>query len=648
MESNLKILKKQLNRILSSNKFKEGIVISLNGYWGVGKTYFWKKYAKKLEKKLQQKIEKKNSEIVGENENTLRKKISNFIQEKSNTIKETSELIDKSLNFNKNAKVIYISLFGLHSIKDIKSKIFTKMSLKNEYLDKFQKMIGTSKTFGIDLSNAIDSFKSKDYENIIICFDDFERISSNLNIREVLGFISELKEDKKCKLVIINNNGSLKEEDKLNIKKIISNDDKAISDKVVIQTNNSEIFSLYAEKIIDFEFYYNPTIIDNLDSIKKSLLNNEQLKFIKWELIEEFIENKIPNNKKCNMRYMKKFIYKFLLFDGIIEDDISESIKKSIVLKVLSKVYEYKEDIKFEYPYISSDLESYVNMILDRDYIDKQSFVNELKNVDAKYKKFSKNNEADKKNNDFRNFISNELNSFYTSDKKGSDFVSEIYNKLIENENNLSTIYSFNIVSIIKDIKKIDSTLDNKLEELQKTVIKNILREIKDKKIYETDVLRLCKLYQDDEEITELCNNYLDGIKIDINEKDIYEKIKIILSSSYINTNVNDLILMKNIDEKTHIEYIKRGEGYFKICLSYIERNFRTLGDVFFDENTIKLMKTLIIIYKENDEIYKNKIKRFFTNIEIDLDQKSRQIATQKEIFDEISNEIKNILKENN
>ncbi|MCT7602293.1 P-loop NTPase fold protein [Aliarcobacter butzleri] len=648
MESNLKILKKQLNRILSSNKFKEGIVISLNGYWGVGKTYFWKKYAKKLEKKLQQKIEKKNSEIVGENENTLRKKISNFIQEKSNTIKETSELIDKSLNFNKNAKVIYISLFGLHSIKDIKSKIFTKMSLKNEYLDKFQKMIGTSKTFGIDLSNAIDSFKSKDYENIIICFDDFERISSNLNIREVLGFISELKEDKKCKLVIINNNGSLKEEDKLNIKKIISNDDKAISDKVVIQTNNSEIFSLYAEKIIDFEFYYNPTIIDNLDSIKKSLLNNEQLKFIKWELIEEFIENKIPNNKKCNMRYMKKFIYKFLLFDGIIEDDISESIKKSIVLKVLSKVYEYKEDIKFEYPYISSDLESYVNMILDRDYIDKQSFVNELKNVDAKYKKFSKNNEADKKNNDFRNFISNELNSFYTSDKKGSDFVSEIYNKLIENENNLSTIYSFNIVSIIKDIKKIDSTLDNKLEELQKTVIKNVLREIKDKKIYEADVLRLCKLYQDDEEITELCNDYLDGIKIDINEKDIYEKIKIILSSPYINTNVNDLILMRNIDEKTHIEYIKRGEGYFKICLSYIERNFRTLGDVFFDENTIKLMKTLIIIYKENDEIYKNKIKRFFTNIEIDLDQKSRQIATQKEIFDEISNEIKNILKENN
>lgn len=644
MESNLKILKKQLNRILSNNKFKEGVVISLNGYWGVGKTYFWKKYAKKLEKKLQQKIEKENLEIIEENENTSQSGFLSFIKIKSNTMKEKAELIE-SLNFNRNAKVIYISLFGLHSIKDIKAKIFTKMSLKNEYLDKFQKILGTSKAFGIDLFNAIDSFKSKDYENTIICFDDFERISSNLNIREVLGFISELKEDKKCKLVIINNNGSLKDEDKLNIKKIISNDDKAISDKAVIQTNNNEIFLLYAEKIIDFEFYYNPTIKDNLNFIKKSLLNDEQLKFIKWELIEEFIENRIPNDKKCNIRYMKKFIYKFLLFDGIIEDDISESIKKSIVLKVLSKVYEYKEDIKFEYQYISSDLEFYVNMILDRDYIDTQSFVDELRNVDAKYKEISKNNEADKKNNDFRNFIFNELNSFYTSDKKASDFVSEIYNELIENENNLSTIYSFNIVSIIKNIKRIDSTLDNELEELQKTVIKNILREISYNKTYEADVLELCELYQEDEEISKLCNVYFNNIKIDKNKEDIYERTKILLSNYSINNNVNDLTLIQNIDEKKYIEYIKRGEGYFKICLNYIERNFRTMGDVFFDENAIKLIKALISLYNENDEIYKDKIKLFFTRIEFDLDMKSLQNRTPKEVFDKILNEIKDIIK---
>lgn len=52
-----------------------------------------------------------------------------------------------------------------------------------------------------------------------MCFDDFERISPNLSITEILGFISELKEQHKCKIVIINNNDSLKEQDSLNHKK---------------------------------------------------------------------------------------------------------------------------------------------------------------------------------------------------------------------------------------------------------------------------------------------------------------------------------------------------------------------------------------------------------------------------------------------
>lgn len=67
---------------------------------------------------------------------------------------------------------------------------------------------------------------------------------------------------------------------------------------------------------------------------------------------------------------------------------------------------------------------------------------------------------------------------------------------------------------------------------------------------------------------------------------------------------------------KKNILNIKKGEGYFKICLNHLDRNFRTMGDVFFDENTIKLIKALISIYIKNNEIYKDKIKLFFTRIE--------------------------------
>jgi hypothetical protein len=50
-------------------------------------------------------------------------------------------------------------------------------------------------------------------ENVIVCFDDFERISDKLKLKDVLGLISELKEQKKCTVVLILNKKELKDED---------------------------------------------------------------------------------------------------------------------------------------------------------------------------------------------------------------------------------------------------------------------------------------------------------------------------------------------------------------------------------------------------------------------------------------------------
>jgi hypothetical protein len=42
----------------------------------------------------------------------------------------------------------------------------------------------------------------QDFKDIIVCFDDFERLSSSMELEEVLGLISELKEQKNCSVVV--------------------------------------------------------------------------------------------------------------------------------------------------------------------------------------------------------------------------------------------------------------------------------------------------------------------------------------------------------------------------------------------------------------------------------------------------------------
>jgi hypothetical protein len=49
----------------------------------------------------------------------------------------------------------------------------------------------------------------QDFKDIIVCFDDFERLSSSMELEEVLGLISELKEQKNCSVVMILNEDEL-------------------------------------------------------------------------------------------------------------------------------------------------------------------------------------------------------------------------------------------------------------------------------------------------------------------------------------------------------------------------------------------------------------------------------------------------------
>ena len=173
------IIEHQIGRFLASEAPE---VMSIKGAWGVGKTYAWNKYL----------INAKNQKKI-----ILR-------------------------------KYSYVSLFGINSLEDLKFSIFENLvddrsigrrptveSFKTNTAD-LLKSLG-KKSLPIISSNAsidhyhsmINSLSFLSLEKTIICIDDFERKGNSIEAQDILGLISQLKEQKKCKVVLILNDESL-------------------------------------------------------------------------------------------------------------------------------------------------------------------------------------------------------------------------------------------------------------------------------------------------------------------------------------------------------------------------------------------------------------------------------------------------------
>ncbi|MBL9185686.1 MAG: hypothetical protein JNN17_26300 [Verrucomicrobiaceae bacterium] len=131
-----------------------------------------------------------------------------------------------------------------------------------------------------------DYIESKVIENFLICFDDLERKESSLTAGAILGLVSQLKEEKSCKVILVFNDGELDAETQRQI-------------------------SAYREKVVDIELAYEPTIEANLkiiwphgcpaavtDVFQKAELNNLRvMQRVRWviEYFEERIAKDIPD-----------------------------------------------------------------------------------------------------------------------------------------------------------------------------------------------------------------------------------------------------------------------------------------------------------------------------------------------------------------
>ncbi len=180
-------------------------VLALKGQWGVGKTYFWNQIA----------------------------------AEKKDRIKP--------------ANYCYVSLFGISSLPELRAAIVANTTPVNEIgrtddaakKAKWWANLNTQKAlfflknlsdlpYAKSISVTLDSLIPHLINKTIICLDDFERLNdNNIKPEDLLGYISSLKEEKGCKIVLIFNEDELK--------------------------NRKDAYNTYREKVIDIELLYGPT-----------------------------------------------------------------------------------------------------------------------------------------------------------------------------------------------------------------------------------------------------------------------------------------------------------------------------------------------------------------------------------------------------
>ena len=249
------------DRLIELLNSTQSFGIALNGKWGVGKTFFW------------------------------------------------NQLIEEKFSAKKTA---YISLFGVETIQQIKNDLLLQIYTQNGFVKKIKDKVGSFKLYGMDISLALSWFEKKDFENVIVCFDDFERISDKLKLKDVLGLISELKEQKKCTVVLILNKKELKDED----------------------------LSKYKDKIVDYDFNYEPTVVESFSLIK------DNLKSFKQYPLEYFQRHEINN-----IRIMKRVINAlndYACFEESLKD--FKDIEKELVENILeiSTINALKLSVDFE------------------------------------------------------------------------------------------------------------------------------------------------------------------------------------------------------------------------------------------------------------------------------------------------------------
>lgn len=195
----------ELKRFLES---AEPQVFCLSGKWGVGKTYTWKK-------------------VLGD---------------------KSAPRSDKFPYYS------YVSLFGVETLDRLRTSVFENaVSLKpasqggdkgaGKFIkENWRRHVKRVQELPVlkDYVPNVEPYLFNFVKEYVVCFDDLERMSASLQISDVLGLVSYLKEQRDCKVLIVLNTDALKD--------------------------RTSDFETYFEKVVDVNLVFAPTPQESVDA----------------------------------------------------------------------------------------------------------------------------------------------------------------------------------------------------------------------------------------------------------------------------------------------------------------------------------------------------------------------------------------------
>lgn len=197
----LKTIREQVLNFLSQSSPS---VLAIKGEWGVGKTYGWE--ALLLEAKKENMLSAKRYSYISLFGISSLDKLKYTIFE--NSISKDSIGTEPNLESLRTNTLGMLEVLGRGSWSKLKEMPFIKSA-----------------------APAVEAFSFMSISETLICIDDLERKGSSLDLKDVLGLVSLLKEKKKCKVVLLLNAG----------------------------TEATNDYETYKEKVIDIELDFSPT-----------------------------------------------------------------------------------------------------------------------------------------------------------------------------------------------------------------------------------------------------------------------------------------------------------------------------------------------------------------------------------------------------
>lgn len=367
-----------------SQENRNGEILMLSGVWGSGKTHFWKN---EIEKELIVALNKKEKSYV-------------FVSlyGKDSIEELQNEIYQLSYNFSTGGNNIIGAAFS----------VFTKVT---SFIPKITfNVMGTGieiepdkSTEKLQAENVQQQIKigiSKLMNGGVICFDDFERKSSKIDLNDLFGFITNLTEVFKTKTIIITNQEFFKE-------------------------NDSEVFSRIKEKSVNKFLLLNPSVDELFETIYKE----------KYTALDEYKDKILEAIKITGEKNARIFIQ---VLDNCLEYKEHSNDEHEIFLLVLITIVFVKHNIILRMiTYESGRSKGLLPIIADEipnDVIDKILYLKNLYNlIDSK--------------EDFTNILRTRLSAQYEAKdgkpQKPSEKLKEDFKYIDKNQNTLYQIYKY-------------------------------------------------------------------------------------------------------------------------------------------------------------------------------------------------------------